>query len=312
MDPVPEVKPTRLRSGGTNAVGKMLGVLGDEWTLLLVNEALLGARRRQDFGERLPITDAVLTTRLNRLESEDMLHRASDGTYAPTNKLVSLWGMLIGIWDWERQWLPGRAAVLDDIRHRSCGEPLSPSITCHACLEPLRRQSIRVGFGPSGAWARSVPEGSSRRRWTGPRVTTEAGLYPESMSLFGNRWSASLLGAAFMGLDRYADFEIALGAPPVVVSARLHQFVNQGVMTQNESGADHRTTYELTDKGWAFHPVVVLAIAWAQRWYVAPEGPALEQTHAPCGTEFLPRVVCRHCRHVVLPGDIDVRRRPVD
>ena len=47
--------------GGVNAVGRMLGLLGDEWTLLIVQQALLGATRYGDFAARLPISHAVLT-----------------------------------------------------------------------------------------------------------------------------------------------------------------------------------------------------------------------------------------------------------
>ena len=44
-----------------NAVGRMLGLLGDEWTLLVLQQALLGATRYGEFKARLPISNAVLT-----------------------------------------------------------------------------------------------------------------------------------------------------------------------------------------------------------------------------------------------------------
>ena len=304
-----QVEPTRLPAGGTNAVGKMLGIVGDEWTCLVANEVLLGARSRAEVTDRLPVSNFILSSRLHRLETEQMLVRRGRGTWAPTSKLVSLWGMLVGIWDWERRWVPGREEALDEIRHATCGEVLVPVVTCRACHAEVVRRSVQAEFGPSGAWSRSVPEGGSRRRWTGSRITTQAGLYPEAMSLFGNRWSAALLGASFMGLERYADFEVALGAPPVVVSARLHQFVSLGIMAQSEA-EDRGTLYHLTDKGWEFHRVVLQAMAWAQHWYTSPEGLAVLQRHEPCGSDFRPRIVCRSCREVVLPEALDVRRRP--
>ena len=39
----------------------MLGVLGDEWTLLLIQQALLGVTRYGDFAAALPISHSVLT-----------------------------------------------------------------------------------------------------------------------------------------------------------------------------------------------------------------------------------------------------------
>ena len=44
-----------------NAVARMLGLLGDEWTLLVVQQALLGATRYAEFKTRLPISNSVLT-----------------------------------------------------------------------------------------------------------------------------------------------------------------------------------------------------------------------------------------------------------
>ena len=43
-----EVEPTTLEPGGTNAVGRMLGLLGDEWTLSMPDRLrpLVAARRR--------------------------------------------------------------------------------------------------------------------------------------------------------------------------------------------------------------------------------------------------------------------------
>ena len=45
--------PTTLSPGGTNAVGRILGLLGDEWTLLIIQQALLGATRYGEFIQRL-------------------------------------------------------------------------------------------------------------------------------------------------------------------------------------------------------------------------------------------------------------------
>ena len=45
----------------------MLGLLGDEWTLLVVQQALLGATRYGEFQARLPVSNSVLTARLRSL-----------------------------------------------------------------------------------------------------------------------------------------------------------------------------------------------------------------------------------------------------
>ena len=42
-------------------------------------------------------------------------------------------------------------------------------------------------------------------------------------------------------------------------------------------------------------PVLVTALHWAQRWFRAPEGPAVILTHTGCGSRFAPVLMCDQC-----------------
>ena len=53
--------------------------------------------------------------------------------------------------------------------------------------------------------------------------------------------------------------------------------------------------YRLTEKGRALFPVLVTALQWAQRWYQAPEGPAVILTHTGCGRRFCAVLTCDQC-----------------
>jgi hypothetical protein len=57
--------------------------------------------------------------------------------------------------------------------------------------------------------------------------------------------------------------------------------------------ADNR--YRLTEKGRALFGVLVLALQWAQRWFRAPEGPAVIMTHTSCGARFGAVLACDQC-----------------
>ncbi|PRC47419.1 transcriptional regulator, partial [Mycobacterium sp. ITM-2017-0098] len=81
-----------------------------------------------------------------------------------------------------------------------------------------------------------------------------------------------------------------LGAPPSTIAGRLSVFTDEGILA-----GDHGR-YRLTEKGRAFYPVLVCALAWAQRWFPAPEGPAVILTHTACGRHFTPVLVCDQCR----------------
>jgi hypothetical protein len=53
--------------------------------------------------------------------------------------------------------------------------------------------------------------------------------------------------------------------------------------------------YRLTEKGRAWFAVLVMALQWAQRWFPAPEGPAVILTHTRCGQRFTAVLVCDQC-----------------
>ncbi|WP_308169713.1 winged helix-turn-helix transcriptional regulator [Acrocarpospora catenulata] len=311
---VPE-HPTPLPPGGPNAVGVTLGLIGDEWNLLILRYAMLGVRRYGEWRAALPISHAVLTRRLTALTDLAVFEKAEYGThtgrleYRLTRRGRELWPVLLTIWAWELDWVPEHVESLPVMVHQPCGQRFRPVLGCAACGEPVRSRDLAGGFGPSGSWARSVPVATTRRR---SGVTLGgAGLFPQTMTLIGNRWSAAILGAAFQGLHRFRDFEQRLGAPPAIVAERLRAFCELGVFTQTP-GEERAAwpSYRLTEKGRAFFPVVITAIDWGQRWFRAPEGPALVYTHRACGRNYHTRLSCDAC-HLPLRGH-EIAQEPLE
>jgi DNA-binding HxlR family transcriptional regulator len=273
----------------------MLGLLGDEWTLLVIQQALMGATRYVDFQTRLPISNSVLSSRLRSLSDFELLESRVYQTnppraeYLPTPRSRSLWPMLLSIWDWERHWVPDHAQGLPTIRHTACGGDFAPQLTCRACRETVSEKNVVAQWGPSGSWARSVPATTTRRRAGTDQGHRQAGLYPQTMSVLGNRWAFAILVAAFVGFSRFTEFQTHLGAPPGSIADRLMIFTANGVLT----AADNR--YRLTEKGRAFFPVLISTLQWAQRWYEAPDGPAVVLTHTGCGRRFTAVLTCGQC-----------------
>lgn len=285
-------KAVTLAPGDTNAVGRMLGLLGDEWNLLILQQALMDAHRYSHFATRLPISNAVLTKRLRALVSQGLL--TTD--YRTTSRSRSLWPMLLSIWEWELTWVTEHRQRLPLMRHERCGEQFSPMLRCENCRSAVSAADVDLTPGPSGTWERSAPSASTRRRHTtssqhGSDVR-QAGLFPETMSVLGNRWSAALLVAAFLGATRFTDFQSQLHAPPSVLSQRLQTFCRIGVLALDP---EETSAYLLTDKGRAFFAVLAAGLQWAQRWYLAPEGPAMVLTHRDCGAPFTGEWCCTSC-----------------
>ena len=280
-----------------NAVARMLGLLGDEWTLLVLQQALMGATRYGDFQTRLPISNSVLSSRLSSLTDEQLLERRlyqsnpPRAEYLTTPRSRSLWPMLVSIWEWERNWVPEHADDVPGMHHTACGGDFAPQLTCRACGETVSEKDVVAQWGPSGSWARSIPETTTRRRSGADRRGRQAGLFPQTMGVLGNRWAFAILVAAFVGVSRFTDFQNQLGAPPGSIADRLAIFTADGVLT----GAENR--YRLTEKGRAFFPVLISALQWAQRWFPAPEGPAVILSHQDCGRRFIAVMTCDQCTH---------------
>jgi len=277
-----------------NAVARMLGLLGDEWTLLVIQQALLGATRFAEFKARLPISNSVLTRRLQSLTDDGLLNlrvyqtNPTRAEYLVTSRSRSLWPMLLSIWEWERRWVPDRAERLPGMRHEACDADFAPLLVCHSCGEGACDKDVVARWGPSGSWPRSIPVSSTRRRSEAERDAA-AGLFPQTMSVMGNRWGFALLVAAFVGISRFTDFQSQLGAPPGSIADRLSIFTTNDVLVS----ADNR--YRLTEKGRALFSVLVCALQWAQRWFQVPEGPAVMLTHTSCGRRFAAVLACDQC-----------------
>ncbi|WP_099252293.1 helix-turn-helix domain-containing protein [Mycobacterium sp. shizuoka-1] len=289
----------------------MLALLGDEWTLLIVRESLLGATKFSDFA-RLPISNAVLTSRLGSMVRDGLLDRQIyqqqplRAGYLPTAECRQLWPVLISIWQWERTWVHDRSDELPLMRHRSCGQDFAPILRCEHCHAPTDALDIEARWGPSGGWARSVPQATTRKRLR-TADSGAPGMFPQTMAIFGNRWSAAILGAAFLGTRRFSDFQARLKAPAALVADRLKLFCDIGILqaAAHPQRADW-SEYHLTPKGLAFYPVVATAIDWAHTHYRGAEGPALVLTHRACHQAFIPQLACDHCGQTLTGNGIEV------
>jgi DNA-binding HxlR family transcriptional regulator len=71
----------------TCPVTKTARLLSDTWTILIGREVLDGPRRFCELERALPgISTRTLSLKLQKLESEGMLRKQKDGTYAVTAK----------------------------------------------------------------------------------------------------------------------------------------------------------------------------------------------------------------------------------
>jgi DNA-binding HxlR family transcriptional regulator/putative sterol carrier protein len=82
-------------------------VLGERWTLLIVRDMLMGARRFNEIARGLPgISRALLSRRLRQLEAAEIVRRADDG-YDLTRAGEDLRPVVLGLAEWGARYVFG-------------------------------------------------------------------------------------------------------------------------------------------------------------------------------------------------------------
>lgn len=136
-------------------IARSLDVLGDPWLVLVLRDAMVGARRYEQFRASLGVADNVLTRRLRTMVDAGLLrkvpYRADNRTHEeyhlteagadllPVLNALALWG--------ERHTTPPTPDAHLAIVHTACGHTTGHADTCDHCGATLRAADV--------AWVRS-------------------------------------------------------------------------------------------------------------------------------------------------------------
>lgn len=127
----------------------------------------------------------------------------------------------------------------------------------------------------------------------------------QGLLLLGDRWTLSILRAAFLGTRQFEQFRAQLDIPRQTLSQRLKQLVQAGILSgQPYQLKPLRHAYRLTPKGLALYPNVLMSWAWERKWRLGNEQLPRKLLHLACGQRFLPRCVCAQCRETVGSRDV--------
>lgn len=147
--------PQRRRSGGVetfergrpSSVSRTLGILADRWTFLVVREMCFGVRRFDILQQRLGIATNILTDRLNRLVSQNILKRMKyldvpeRYEYKLTTSGRDLYLPLIQMLRWGDKWLDCEKPLI--LKHLDCGKDFEPIVACDHCRQALDPHDMR-------------------------------------------------------------------------------------------------------------------------------------------------------------------------
>ena len=136
------------------SIARSLSVLGERWTLVVLRQAFLGARRFEDYQRGLGIARNILTDRLRTLVEHDILERRRYHERPPryeyrlTQKGRDLYPILVSLMQWGDTYAgsePGPPVLL---RHKGCGEITHPHLVCSECNEPIDARAMQPEAGP--------------------------------------------------------------------------------------------------------------------------------------------------------------------
>ncbi len=147
--------PQRRRTSGVetfergrpSSVSRTLGILADRWTFLVVREMCFGVRRFDVLQQRLGIATNILTDRLGRLVSQNILKRIKyldvpeRYEYKLTASGRDLYLPLIQMLRWGDQWLGYEKPLI--LRHLDCGNDFEPIVACDHCRQALDTHDMR-------------------------------------------------------------------------------------------------------------------------------------------------------------------------
>ena len=136
------------------SIARALDLVGDWWTLLIIREAFLGVRRFADFRDHLGIARNILSDRLQKLVTEEILTKVPKPDvergfeYRLTEKGKDLWPVLTALRLWGDKWIygPGKEPMI--VRDRDRGAVVTQLLPADAEGNPLDPRRLVPTAGP--------------------------------------------------------------------------------------------------------------------------------------------------------------------
>ena len=144
------------------SMARAVAVVGDSWTLLVLRELFLRARRFDEFESCTGMAPYLLSRRLAKLVRHGIVRRARYQAHPPrfeyrlTDKGLDLYAFVVSLSRWGDRWENGRRGPGATLTHKRCGHAMEPTLVCSGCGDPLHARDVRVEL--------SAPVAAERRR----------------------------------------------------------------------------------------------------------------------------------------------------
>ncbi|WP_405894454.1 helix-turn-helix transcriptional regulator [Streptomyces sp. NBC_00104] len=132
-----------------------------------------------------------------------------------------------------------------------------------------------------------------------------------TLEVVGERWTLLIIRDALLGLRRFEEFQDSLGIARNVLTNRLSQLVDDGMLDRvcyQERPA--RYEYQPTSKAKGLLTALLSLMHWGDEHAEDPAGPPRVTSHAGCGGSVREQLVCTHCGQVVGPDTVHLLPGP--
>jgi DNA-binding HxlR family transcriptional regulator len=129
--------------------------------------------------------------------------------------------------------------------------------------------------------------------------------------VIGEPWSPLVLRNIYVGITRFDQLQESLGISRKVLAERLRWLTENGVLERREySARPPRYEYGLTAKGLELFQVLMVMVAWGDKWLAGEAGPPVLYRHHACGQIGHAELHCSACGEPIGATDIDVLPGP--
>jgi DNA-binding HxlR family transcriptional regulator len=132
-----------------------------------------------------------------------------------------------------------------------------------------------------------------------------------TLDVIGEPWSPLILRDVYVGIDRFEQIQADLRISRKVLTERLKWLVESGILERRQyESRPPRYEYVLTAKGAELVDLLMVMVAWGDKWADNGAGPPVLYRHRACGEISHVQLCCAHCGESMRGGDVEVLPGP--
>jgi DNA-binding HxlR family transcriptional regulator len=131
-----------------------------------------------------------------------------------------------------------------------------------------------------------------------------------TLDVIGEPWSPLVLRDVYAGFTRFEEIQADLGISRKVLTERLNHLVERGVLERRPYDRRPRYEYVLTEKGAELVDLLMVMVAWGDKWLAGEAGPPVLYRHRACGKVSSVDLRCAQCGESMRATDVELLPGP--